>query len=66
MDLVNADAALMIEEKDLKGDILVKKIDEVLSDDKKISDIKKNLKSMMVLNSASLIYDNLKKLVDRK
>ena len=66
MDLVNADAALMIEEKDLNGDILVKKIDEVLSDDKKISDIKKNLKSMMVLNSASLIYDNLKKLVDRK
>ena len=66
MDLVNIGASIMIEEKDLKGDILVRKIDEVLYDDEKIRSIKKNLKSMMVSNSASLIYNNLKKLVDRK
>ncbi len=66
MDLVNVNASVMVEEKDLKGDILVRKIDEILYDDKKIRDIKKNLKSMMVSNSASLIYDNLKELVDRK
>ena len=66
LDLVNVKASVMIEEKDLKGDILVRKIDEILYDDNKIKDMKKNLKSMMVLNSASLIYTNIKKLVDRK
>ena len=66
MDLVGNNASVMIEEKDLKGDILVRKIDEVLSSESRIKEMKKNLKSMMVLNSASLIYDNLKELVDRK
>ena len=66
LDLVNVGGALMIEEKDLKGDILVRKIDEILYNDDKIKEMKKNLKSMMVDNSASLIYENLKKLVDRK
>ena len=66
LDLVNNDASIMIEEKDLKGDILVRKIDEVLSDSKKISDMKNNLKSLMVKDSASLIYKNIKDLVDRK
>lgn len=66
LDLVNSSAAVMIEEKDLTGDILVRKIDEILSNDSKIKEMKKNLKSMMVDNSASLIYDNVKKLVDRK
>ena len=66
MDLVSTDSAFMIEEKDLKGDILVKKIDEILSDSSKIKNIKNNLKSLAVNNSASLIYDNIKELVDRK
>ena len=66
MDLVSTESALMIEEKDLKGDILVKKIDEILSDSDKIKSIKNNLKSLAVDNSASLIYDNIKELVDRK
>lgn len=66
LDLVNENASIMIEEKDLKGDILVRKIDEILYDDNKIESMKKNLKSMMVSNSASLIYSNIKKLVDRK
>ena len=66
LDLVNCNASLMIEEKDLKGDILVRKIDDVLYDSKKINDMKKNLKSLMVKDSASLIYKNIKDLVDRK
>ena len=45
LDLVNVGASEMIEEKDLKGDILVRKIDEILYDDKKINSMKKNLKS---------------------
>jgi UDP-N-acetylglucosamine--N-acetylmuramyl-(pentapeptide) pyrophosphoryl-undecaprenol N-acetylglucosamine transferase len=66
LDLVNVNASVMIEEKDLKGDILVRKIDEILYDDNKIHEMKKNLKSMMVRDSASLIYSNIKELVDRK
>lgn len=66
LDLVNSNSAFMIEEKDLKGDILVRKIDEVLNDSKMIKEVQKNLKTLMVSNSASLIYDNIKELVDRK
>lgn len=66
LDLVNENGSVMIEERDLKGDILVRKIDEILSDENKINDMKKNLKSMMVDDSASLIYENIKKLIDRK
>lgn len=66
IDLVNSNSAFMIEEKDLNGDILVRKIDEILSDDKMIKELKKNLKTLMVSNSASLIYDSIKELVDRK
>ena len=66
MDLVKNKSALMIEEKDLNGDILVRKIDEVLCDSEKIKNIKKNLKLLVVKNSASLIYENIKELVDRK
>ncbi len=66
LDLVNSGSSVMIEEKNLKGDVLVRKIDELLYDDSKISEMKNNLKSLMIDNSASLIYDQLKKLVDRK
>ncbi len=66
LDLVGSNASVMIEEKDLCGDILVRRIDEILFDDKKMRDMKKNLKSLMVSNSASLIYDSLRELVDRK
>lgn len=65
MDLVNEGAALIIEEKDLNGDILVDKIDSVIDDSVKIGKMKDKLKSMKVVNSASLIYNNLKELVDR-
>jgi UDP-N-acetylglucosamine--N-acetylmuramyl-(pentapeptide) pyrophosphoryl-undecaprenol N-acetylglucosamine transferase len=66
MDLVSSGGALMIEEKNLKGDILVRKIDDLLSDCEKIKSMKESLKSMMVSNSALLIYENLRKLIDRK
>ena len=66
MDLINNDAALLLEEKDLKGDILVRKIDELIKDDKKIKTFKANLKTMNVSDSATKIYNELKKLVDGK
>ena len=66
MDLINNNAALMIEEKDLKGDILVRTIDELINDDKKIKEMKHNLKQMSINDSATKIYEELKKLVGDK
>ena len=66
LDLINNDAAIMIEEKDLDKDILVNKIDELINDDKKLESIKNNLKKMYIKDSATKIYNELKKLIDRK
>lgn len=66
LDLVNNDAAILIEEKDLKGDIIVRNIDKIINDDKKLNSMKKGLKALKVDNSADIIYKNIKKLIDRK
>ena len=66
MDLIDNDAALLIEEKNLKGDILVKTIDELINDEKHLKQIKNNLEKMNVEDSATKIYNELRKLVDRK
>lgn len=66
IDLVNKKCAIMVEEKDLNGDILVRKIDELIKDDKKLAEMKKNLNNSGVKNSATFIYENIKSLIDRK
>ena len=63
LDLVNKDAALMIEEKDLSDGVLVKRVDDLINDEIKIKSIKNNLRSMQVKDSASIIYDNLKRVI---
>ncbi len=65
-DLINKKAALLIEEKDLKGDILVRTIDSVINDDLKLKEISNNLREFDVPNSASVIYENITKLVDKE
>lgn len=66
IDLINNKACILIEEKDLKGDILVHRIDEILNDSDKIKEIKTNLNKLKVDNSATIIYENIKKIVDWK
>ena len=66
MDLVKNQAGILIEEKDLKGDILLDKIDELFNSPIKYSELKKNLDKLKIDNSASIIYDNIKKLVSDK
>jgi len=66
LDLVNRKAAVMIEEKDLKSDIIVRNIDEMLRNKNVLENMKNNLSEMQVRNSATIIYDNIKALVDRK
>lgn len=66
LDLVNRNAAVMIEEKDLKSDIIVRTIDDMLRDKKILENMKNNLESLQVKNSATVIYDSIRKLLDRK
>ena len=64
MDLVNNNAALMIEEKDLTFENIDENINRLLNDKKYYLDIKKNLESMQVKDSATIIYNNIRKLID--
>ncbi len=62
LDLINKKAALMIEEKNLKGDILIREIDKIIDDDKQLREMKDNLRTLKVENSALIIYDKLREI----
>jgi len=64
LDLINNNACVLIEEKDLKGDILVRNIDNMLNDTKKMQELKQNLNTLKIDNSATIIYENIKKLLN--
>ena len=66
LDLINRKACVLLEEKDLKGDILVRKIDEVLSDKNKISEMKKGLETLYIKDSAEKIYQIIKEISGEK
>lgn len=66
MDLVKNDSAILLEESALKGDVLVRTIDLLIKDDKKMQTMRANLKKSSIPNSATLIYDNIRKLIDGK
>jgi len=65
IDLVDKKAAVLIEEKDLKGDILVRTIDNLLNDSNKLRQMKDNLAKESISNSATIIYDALVKLTGK-
>ena len=64
LDLINNNACILLEEKDLKGDILVRTIDNILNDSTKINEMKNNLNKLKINGSATIIYENIKKLVN--
>lgn len=64
IDLVNKEAAILLEESDLKGDVLVRTIDKLIGDQPKLNLIKTNLASMGINNSATKIYTELKKIMN--
>ena len=66
IDLVNKKAAILLEEKDLVGDILVRKIDEIIFDEAKLNSMKNNLIEFGVLNSSTKIYEVLRGICDGK
>ncbi len=63
MDLVSKKAAVLIEEKDLKGDFLVRKIDELFRSDDGLREMKKNLEQLQIANSATLVVEILDQLI---
>ena len=68
MDLVNHNAGLILEEKDLTGDILINLIDNTLKDKEGLLEMKKNLRKLGIKDSSTRIYNILKDLImdDRK
>ena len=63
MDLVNQKAALILEEKDLEKDNLIKLIDSTLNDKATYKAIKDNLKELGIKDSAERIYEVLKGMI---
>ncbi len=66
MDLVNKNAALMIEEKDLKGDELLRMTEKLLNDKVFTRKLKSNLKEFEVKESATKIYNEIVSLLGDK
>ena len=63
MDLVSHDAAMILEEKELIGDTLLRMVEKLLNDRLYVNKLKKNLKAFEVNNASSIIYDEIVKLV---
>ena len=68
LDLVNQNAGIMLEEKDLSDNSLINLIDNTLNDKDKLKEIKTNLKKIGIKDSSTRIYNILKDLIinDRK
>lgn len=66
MYLVNKNAGVLLEEKDLTCESLINKINTLINDNKKLSEIKENLEKIEVKNSATLIYNEIKELTNER
>ena len=63
MDLVNKDAAIIIEEEQLNKNKLITTIDNLLEDKEKYNAMKNNLKNLAITDSSSRIYEVLKEMI---
>ena len=63
MDLVKQNAALILEEKDLNKDTLIKLIDETLNNKEEYNKLKTNLKELGIKDSEERIYELLKGMI---
>lgn len=62
-DLVDKEAALMIEEKDLNKTNFIKMIDDTLLDEKKYKKLKENVSNLGIKDSSTRIYNTLKEMI---
>ena len=63
MDLVNKNAGLILEEKDVTKENLINLIDKTLSDKEQYNTMKNNLKELGIKDSSSRIYEVLKEMI---
>ena len=63
MDLVNRNAAFILEEKDLEKNSFIRMVDDILGDESKYREIKENVSKLGVKDSSSRIYDILKEMI---
>ena len=63
MDLVDKKSAYLIEEEKLTKNSLIDLIDMLLTNEKKYNELKKNVSSLGIKNSSSIIYESLKELI---
>lgn len=62
-DLVDHNASMLLEEKDLTADNLVENIDKILNDKNIYKELSNNAKKLGVDNSSTRIYNEIKKLL---
>lgn len=62
MELVNKDAALIIEQKNLTGDTLYEAAESLINDPAKLRSVEENAKSMAILDATERIAENLMEL----
>ena len=62
-ELVNNNAALLLEEKDLNSDNLLKKIDLLLNNSVLYKEISENARKISVISSSDKIYEEIKKVL---
>jgi len=63
MAMVNRDAALMIEEKDLSGQVLCKMVENLFSVSGKVEQIGNNAKKMAIFDANERIYKIIKEII---
>ncbi len=64
MALVNKGAAEMIEESDLSGETLIKRVDAMLEDSEKLASIGENCRKMAITDANERIYSVIKKVLN--
>ncbi len=62
-ELVNNNSALLLEEKDLNSDNLLKKIDLLLNNSVLYKEISENAKKLGVISSLDKIYEEIKRVL---
>ncbi len=63
LELQEKNCVVLLEEKDLTTEVLEKEIDKLLTDTKTINTLKEAMKKESTLNSAELIYKEIKELI---
>ena len=60
MELVKNNASEILQEKDLTGESLIKKVENLIENREKLKELEKNAKKMAIMNANERIYDLIK------